>query len=181
MNEKLLDKIITAAYGRAGLPDRIAVWVERKRNPEAERIFREYRKTAEALKKMPKPECPDSILEKALIIPASHGRIKKRISTTALYYRRLAFGALTIVAVITVLLFYNKKEPVREPEYSRTEVEQAEQQAKAALAIVGQVLNNSNSILKNEIIYKQVSKPINNGIKTVNYIFRKGEKNESIN
>lgn len=182
MNEKLLNKIINAAYGSAGITDRLVVWLNVKKNSEAEKIFNEYKKTASAVKTLKQAQCPEAIVNKALAEAELSKKRKHSINLSRVFFTKgFAFGSIVaLVIAVTTALYLNKKENTEEV-YTEEQIELAEKQTKEALALVGKVLNNSKTILKNEVLYKQVSKPINVSIRTVNYLFKKGDKNESIN
>lgn len=182
MNEKKYHKIIDAAYGSAGLIDRLMVWYYTKKSTEANELFQKYKRTACGVKSLKQDECPDDILNSALLEASRLGKRKHKFNFADIFLSKgFAFGSVVmIVSAITLSVYYQRNKSADEV-YSREQIELAEKQTREALAIVGKVLNNSKTILKDEVLYKQVSKPINVSIRTVNYLFKKGEKYESIN
>jgi|GEM_PF-3197757 len=68
-------------------------------------------------------------------------------------------------------------EPARQQQHEeqtdrKQQGELVEQQTERALAIVGRVLNHSKEQLTDEVLYKQVSKPLRAGIETMNLLFK---------
>jgi orotate phosphoribosyltransferase-like protein len=182
MNERLLQKIIAAAYGSAGPIDRMIVWYHTKKSRLAEETFNSYKNTALGIKTIKEEQCPAGLVNVALADVQNSKKRKHNINLAGIFLSKgFAFSsAVVIIIAISVSVYYNKKSNAEEA-YTEEQIELAEKQTKEALAIVGKVLNNSKTILKNEVLYKQVSKPINVSIRTVNYLFKKGEKYESIN
>lgn len=63
INEKLLNRIISVAYGDANIVDKIKINVLALRNPEIKRLLAEYKITARSIGNLEKEDCPDEILE----------------------------------------------------------------------------------------------------------------------
>lgn len=184
MTEKLKEKIISTAYGTAGLTERLIVWLEVMKNPEALKALKEYKKTATAVHSLMPEKCPEESVRKITTKINSCRQKRKafRMNLSGiLNTRAFAFSIVSVLTIALAVTFYWQEKKRTEEVYSQEQVELAEQQTKVALAIVGKILNSSKTILKDEVIYKQVSRPISASIKTVNSLFNKGSKNETVN
>lgn len=184
IDDKLKEKIISAAYGSAGLADKIAVWFEKRNNPEAAKMYSEYKLTARQVNVLKYDECPVNLqleAEKKINLEEKNKqRFMFNIMSVQYIGQFAAIAAILLVAAMT--FFLHKPEVKQTPETITAEqVREAERETKNALALVGKVLNKSKDILKDDVLIKKVSKPINISIKTVNYLFNKGDKDETIN
>ncbi|MFC2094614.1 hypothetical protein ACFLSH_03195 [Bacteroidota bacterium] len=166
IDEKLLDKIIAVAYNDAGMYDRIVVWINARRNPEIEKILNDYKLTASSLHSLEEKKLPEANLKSVYHkigrrenpkpgVPFIHSFIfsKPLVSYAAV--------GIIIVAIVSVLLFYN---PQPEHNYTKAEIELAQQQLGESLAIVNKVFQNTEKTLDAEVLSKHVSKPLNKGL-----------------
>ena len=177
MKDDLLRKIIETAYGEAPLLTRWSIKIKAKISDEVNETLTRYSKTAAHVKNIEKEKCPDTLVNKVLTEVNDEKRKKHnpdfRLVFTA---RRFAVGLTALaVIVITTSVYYTEKKKA-EDVYTQEQIELAEKQTKEALAIVGKLLNNSKNTLKEDVLYKQVGKPLNLSFRTMNYLFKKGEK-----
>ena len=56
------------------------------------------------------------------------------------------------------------------------EVEKANRESRLAMSIVADIFSKTGKTLKTDILYKEISKPINEGMNTVNKLFNKETK-----
>ncbi|MBN1301917.1 MAG: hypothetical protein JW995_11940 [Melioribacteraceae bacterium] len=172
--EYLLNSIVRTAYNDAGFFEKIRVERLAAKDPLIGNILKDYKETARSVHSIKIEECPQELLE---IIPERrlNSRIGKPSFTVDLYTTLLSKPvstiAVTVLLTITVLsvVLLNRYEQFNN--YDKAEVELASRQTKYALAIIGKVFNTTTKSLTDEILNEKVSKPINEGIKTVNKIF----------
>ena len=62
MNEKLLNRIISVAYGDADFFEKLKIYFLAAGNSEVKRLLSEYKATAKAVHKLEQEECPQEIL-----------------------------------------------------------------------------------------------------------------------
>ena len=62
MNDKLLEKIISVAYGDASFIDKIKIQRLAKKNKEVKELWESYRQTAAEVHKLKEEECPNELL-----------------------------------------------------------------------------------------------------------------------
>jgi len=184
MNEKLNERIISAAYGDAGIVERLKIYWIARHNEEAKSTLAEYRKIADRVHSIRGEEYPEASAIKTI------QRIKREeanektfsIGWTSQLSKRpgvYAFGAILVVMAIAFALL---REPKPNYEgYTEAQVKTADRQAKEALAIVGRVINRSRNTLKNDVLIKQIGLPIHESVQTVNQLFKEGNKHENIN
>jgi hypothetical protein len=160
LDEELRNKIIAAAYEDAGLVDRLKIYFLTKKDAEAKRIFNEYKATAESIKSIKLEECPDSVIESVKIQTTKEKK---------LFIQKPAFAVSLLVLIITVavLMFQSKKE---EPVYTKAEIELAEEQVKASLAIVNKVFKKTENLIQEEVLPKRVGKPIHKSLTIINEV-----------
>ncbi len=175
MSDELLNKIISTAYGDASLKDKFAVRRLSKKYEEVRKLLEEYKTVASEVHKIKENVCPEKLIHNLPAGSNSH----KSFGTdfySMIFSRPLVSAAVSVVliAAITFGIFNNKQLEYRHT-YSKAEVQIAEKQAKQALAIVGKILNETSSTLKNEVLESKVAKPFGESIGIVNNLINKGE------
>ena len=162
ISEEILDKIIAVAYKDASLKDRINIYFLAKKNPEVNRLLKEYKETASNVKKVPLEECPDSVI-KSLEIKT--GKEKKSFVIKPAY--AFAIIVLFVSALVFVLTNQNKE---KEPVYTKAEVAQAEMQVKTSLAILNKVFKKTENLIEDDILPKRVGKPVQKSFSIINQV-----------
>ena len=166
IDEKLLDKIITVAYGDAGLYDRLIVWVNARRDPEIKKLMDEYRLTASSVHSLDEKKLPEANLKSLYHKIGQGGKTNPAVPFiySFNFSKPLVSSAVIgfiIITIVSVLLFYN---PAQEQKYTKTEIELAQQQLGESLAIVNKVFKNTEKKIDVEVLSKHVSKPLNKGL-----------------
>jgi hypothetical protein len=166
IDEDIFNKIISAAYGDAGLIDRLKIYFLIKKNEEAKRIFNDYRITAANVKKIPLEECPDSIIESL--------KIKTTRAKNPLIFKPVYVFSITLIIVSTfvaILLFSNKE---KERVYTKAEIELAEKQVKESLVIVNRIFKKTEKLIQEEVLPKRIGKPIHKSLTIINDVLTGG-------
>ena len=173
IDDKYLDKIISAAYGNAGIFDRIKIYFDARKNQEIRKLFDEYKETADAVKSFSKAECPVEILETGKNKIRKNITVQKPAAALSIFkHPAAAFATAAIIMGITALLLFNK--PKEEKTYSKADVVQAEQQVKQSLALVGKIFKKTQFKLTEDVFGRQVSPPIRKSFEIVNDLFKGG-------
>jgi hypothetical protein len=159
MDERLINRIISAAYDDSGLLEKFRIKKILRNNPEAKRLYNYYCEVAERVHKLDKIKCPDEVLEKAEDKISLTGYDRKHILQPA-----AAFAVILIAAITALFTLLNRPEP----KYTTAEIRTAEIQAKESLAYIGQLLNKTTSAVSNEILPEKVSKPVKKGFNIIN-------------
>lgn len=178
MNDKLLNKIISVAYGDAGFGDKIRIRLLANKNDEVKKLLECYRKTAEEVHKLKEEECPEELLNG---IEGQTINVVKHSDTFVFDFFSIIFtsplvstaAAFVVIAMIMLGIFLNRS---IQHQYTTAEIELADKQAKHALAIVGRIFNQTNHTLKEEVLNSRVAKPIRESMGIVNNLFT--SKNE---
>ncbi len=173
IDQNLIDKIISVAYGSAGFIDRLRIYFYSLKNPEIKQLLNEYKQTADVIHSINNLKCPDKIVEEANKIIQKENRPKRFSIFDQLFSKPIiaTVSAVIIVSVIGIFIF--KKQSVKTA-YSKAEVEIAEKQVKQSLALVGKVFRSTENTLTEEIIKKQVTPPFQKSLETVNSLFKGG-------
>ncbi len=179
LNEAMHNKIISVAYGDAGLLDRRKIMQAAAENEEVRNLLDEYKKTAREVKKIDLEEFPQELLK---TIESKTISLKKNTNTffydlySVILSRPGYSAAVTIVLVAAMVISLIINKPVQY-NYSAAEINVADKQAKYAFEIVGKIFNETNITLQKEVLGKAVAKPLNESIGVVNKLI-KGDKNE---
>jgi hypothetical protein len=178
INEDILNKVISVAYGDAGLFDKFLVSRFVRKYPDVKILLNEYRKTANDVKKTKGEKCPDELL---IRIKDKTIDVNKNSKTFISDFFSVMFvspvvSTVLVVIVIGVILFGVFLKSPREYKYSQKEIELADKQTKQALTIVGKIFNETNNTLKEEVLKSRVAKPIRESISVVNKLFAPADK-----
>ena len=175
-NEKQLQRIISVAYGDAGIIDKIKIYFLAARDNEIKKLLDEYKTTAGAVRNLEKENCPDEIIEKIknntgikdknLFFPAAE-------FIHALIYRP-ALTAAAVLILAAVIFLFTLFNGANRNQYSEKQIKQAENQVKQSLVLVSKIFNRTADNLENNIIKEQVAKPVYEGVSTINELFRGG-------
>ncbi len=175
IKEDLHDRIVTVAYGDAGIIDKLKVYFNAAKNPDVKKLLAEYKETAKAVSSFKEGNCPDGIIDsvnKKIKSELNSSRKDMLPLSTFLKKPVVVFSTAVIVLGISALLIFNK--PENKPEYSKTQVELAEKQVKESFALVGEVFKKTQYKLAEDVLGKQVSPPIKKGINLINNLFKGG-------
>ncbi len=172
INEKYLDKIISVAYGDAGIVDKLSIYRDARKYPEVKKILDEYRTTAEEVKSFAGEKCPDDLVRKIeKVIP---GVKQNKSGKYLIAFRKPVFSSVALVMVIAIAAFLIFRQPNREPKYSKAEVLTAEIQIKQSLGLVGKIFRQTQNTISQDVLDKQVVPPIKRGMNVVNNLLNGG-------
>lgn len=184
IDEKLLEKIISVAYGNAGFIDKLKIRHLAKKYPEVKETLDDYKKTAEELKGLEFEACPEELIKNVETIINIEKKTKRSFAFDlySIFITKPLYSAAALTVLIIAIIFSTAIDRnYQEPEYSTQEVLLASEQVEKALAIIGKVFNNARNTIKQDILTKQVSRPLNESVKSVNELFSKEYKNEKSN
>ena len=173
MKEKLLNKIISVAYGDANLFDKIKINRLAEKDMEVRNIFESYRATASEVHNLNEEEFPEEL---TAAIENRTVKMKKQSNMFAfdlytIIFRRPVFSATATVMLLGAILFGIISNRTIEYKYTPEEVSAADLQARKAFAIIGRIFDQTNTTLKEEVFNSRVAKPINEGVGVVNGLF----------
>lgn len=174
LNEEMLNKIISVAYGDATLRDKFIVMRAAKQNPNIRETLNSYKQNAKDVDALREEEYPDDLLKNVFRknIPVFKKTSSFLFDLYSTVFSRPIISAITTIVLITTIvttLIVNRPTQISY-HYSQAEINNADQQARKAFAIVGKFFKQTQITLENEIMGKRVAKPINDGIGIVNNI-----------
>ena len=176
INEELLDRIVSVAYGDAGIVDRIKIYFEARKNPAIKKLLDEYKGTASAVHSIASEKFPAEIIESVTRKIKIEAVIKKQnVYDSIRNFLKKPAVTFTIAAIVLslfALLLLQK--PKEEKKYSKAQVESAEKQVKESLALVGKVFKKTQLKLADDVLGKHVSPPIKKSINLINDLFKGG-------
>lgn len=183
MNEKLLNRIISVAYDDATHWEKFRINRLAKKYPEIESILNKHKKIAQQTHFIGLEECPNDILEN---IKRTTSSIKKREQSLifdlySFLFRKPAISAaivsLFLIALVSTFII---KRPEIHEQYSKREIELADQQVKQSLALISGIFRKTSQTVEKDILTDRVSKPIKESFNLVND-YLQGDKNENYN
>jgi cytochrome c1 len=178
MNDKLIEKIISTAYGDAGLIDKLHIYILSLRNREVRELLNEYRSTARAVHSAKEEELPEDKTE--MLYALAGGR--RRTKTAFLFDILSIFTAKPVVASVTafavmalVITTMFVKNPQPETVYSDEEIINAAAQTKQVFQILNEAFDHAKVVVEDKVLKENVAKPINESYKKITRIIKEGE------
>ncbi len=184
MNEKLLNKIISVAYGDASIKDKLNIYLLSLKNEEIKKVLNEHKRIASAAHNLDLEECPDNVIEKVSeSIKANNLRSKSMlVDLYSIFFRRpILSGAVATVIVLAVISTFIFERPEIKQQYTQQQIEQADSEVKYSLALVANVLNKTKRTIEKDVIQDKVNKPIKESLFIINDYLQGDKKNENVN
>ena len=184
MNEKLLNKIISVAYGDANLIDKFKIYWMAKNKDEVKSTLQQYKTNAEKLKHLTEEEVPERILTNVNNITKNLTGEKRSLffDLYTMVFSKPAVASVVlgifILAIVSTFIF--KRSEIKE-QYTVQEIELADKNVKKSLALVASIFNKTKTTIEKDILTKKVGTPIHKGFNVVNDLFIGEHKNEKIN
>jgi hypothetical protein len=170
IDDKYLDKIVSVAYGDAGILDKLTVHRDAKKYSQVKKLLDEYKATAIEVKDIAYNKCPDKVIENTEV----QIRKEKTPEKYSIVFRKPVYSsvALAIIIVIAALLIF--RHPNQRQKYSKAEVLTAEMQVKQSLGLVGKIFKKTQNTITFDVLDKQVVPPIKKGMNVVNNLLNGG-------
>jgi len=173
IKEELVNKIISVAYGDAGLLDKLIVKKLIRNNPDAKTLYDDFKNTADQVHKINEVNCPNELI--AMVEKQTSKSSGKSFAFTSdilsiIFFRPIASAFVTIIFIGFVVYGVLTNQELNN-RYSQEEIELADKQAKHALAIVGKIFNQTNTTLKEDVLNLRVAKPIRESVGIINNLF----------
>ena len=175
ISEELLDRIISVAYGNASFLEKRRIEKLASKNEKAHELLNEYKSTANAVHSIQKEEYEGKLKLQTISEPNSSMFDDVYLILIA---KPLVSAAATIILIFAITFsLFNNRELTYEG-YSLAEVQKANLESKQALLIVNKIFSKATQQLTDDILINEVSKPIKEGMNTVNKLFNKEKRNE---
>lgn len=186
IKDKLLTEIILTAYGDASYWKRKRVERLASQHKKVAELLQQYKTTAISVHSLQTETCPEEIIQIANIRVNNNKENSKSIFTDilAVFYTKPLFSvsaAFAVAAALIFTIFFGNLSKPDQIQYSTIEINKANQQAKEAFKIIGQIFNKTKRSVERDIISKRVKEPIDKSFNTINQLFNEGVKNEKIN
>ncbi|MFI5237159.1 MAG: hypothetical protein ACHQLA_04415 [Ignavibacteriales bacterium] len=175
IDQKLIDKIVSTAYGDAGIVDRLIVYWKAFQDDRIKMLFQDQKNIATAVQRVKQEETPIHLTQAVKGLTTNEKQAGFLISNIQhllfiLFEKRtIAFALLGIIFAI-VISFLIFREPEYTKKYSHAEIELAEKQFKLSLAIIGKAFEKAEKSFSDDILDKQINKKLNKGYYLVNNI-----------
>ena len=175
ISDEMHDRIISVAYGNASFLEKRRIEKLASKNKIIRELLDEYKTTADVVHSIP-PIKYDGKL-KIKTIPDSEKSILDDIYQI-LIENQLVTAAATFLIVFTISFSIFNNSKVTYDGYTFSEVKRANLESKQAFQIVNQIFRKTKDKLKNDILIKEIGKPIKDGINTVDKLFKQENRNE---
>jgi hypothetical protein len=175
INENLLDRIISVAYGDANFLENLKIYFLAAKNDQIKRLLIEYKTSAKAVHSLKQDECPLEILEKVEVSTVKKNR-QFSLAVKFLYplLYKPVFTVSIILLLISGLLFFTLFNKTVNNQYSEAQIKLAEKQVKQSLVLVNKIFYRTAKKVEHDILKEQVAKPVHEGISTINDLFKGG-------
>ncbi len=183
MEEKLLNKIISVAYGDAKIWERIEIYWLSKNNLEVKNLLEEYKKTAVKVHTLKKEEFSGSINREIENVKFEKFSSEKSLLFdlyTFVFRRPAVSSAILAVFILALVSTFIFERPEIHRQYTKQEIELADKQVKQSFALIASVFNKTKNTVEKDVLTDRVSKPIRESFNLVNN-YLQGDKNENIN
>lgn len=184
MDEKLLERVISAAYKDAPFWERLFVMWKAARDPEVKKLFKEYKTTAGQVHRLKEEACPESVIKRVEKLTLKEEKETHSFLLDvygAVFSKPLWSAAMVFVIVSTLALSVYLRQHEQPRPYTQKEIALANRQASETLKMVGRILNKTKSTVVEEILPEKVSKPINESLSIVRNIIDKETTDEKVN
>lgn len=174
LNKKLEEQIILTAYGDANIFIKLKIYMAIIFNKNIRKIFFSYRNTRKMINAIKNNECniavklPNSMLDKNKSFWAEIYCLFVEKPVLPVFYT-----SLIVIALLLSVFIKSNIKPIERVKYNVTEVQEANRKAKFALAVIGELLGETNLKIKKDIIVNKVAEPLNKSLETINKIFNK--------
>ncbi|HPN38751.1 MAG TPA: hypothetical protein PL041_10125 [Melioribacteraceae bacterium] len=166
------DDIISVAYGDASIFTKLKVYLSIIFNNKAYMLFKEYKTTKNAIKSIKKSE------QNLVIKLPGYIKYNKPSFWSEIYCLftlkpiiPVIYASVIIIAIFLAIIVREQvpKESSKHL-YTKEQIKVADEKAKYALALIGNILQETNSTIKADIIKKKVAEPLNEGLNIINNI-----------
>ena len=175
IDENLLDRIISVAYGDANFLEKFKIYFLAARYDKVKRLLTEYKITVKAIHSINQEECPVEILEN---VEANTLKKNGQFSLTIKFLYALLYKPIltvsTVLILISGMLFFMLFNKTNNNEYSEAQIKFAEKQLKQSLVLVNKIFYRTANKVEYDILRNQVAKPVHEGISTINDLFKGG-------
>jgi hypothetical protein len=178
MDDKLIEKIISVAYGDAGIADRLYINMLAKKNKEVLNLLNEYKKTAQEIHSLKEDELPEEILNRVetAIGINSKNRFTLIGDLMSLFVTRpvitSAAALILVISFITTMLVFKQNNEI---EYTQEEIEIAGMQAKQVFEKINEIFNKTEIYVKENVLTDNVAKPIDESCNKVINTIKEGK------
>ncbi len=172
LNKKLEEEIILTAYGDANIFTKLKIYMAIIFNKNLREIFFSYRNTKKMVNIIKDKDAdfvinlPPDLLEKNKGFWAELYCLFIEKPILPVVYASLIIFAL----LLSIYIKSNNNRPINSVKYNVAELNEADKKAKYALAVVGEILGETNLKIKEDIIVNKVAEPLNKSLQTINKI-----------
>lgn len=184
MDEKLLNRIISVAYGDASLFEKYKIYRLANKNSEIRNLLNNYKRTAKHTHSIKLESVSDEVLKKV----KNTTNIDENNNKSMLFdfytfvFRRPAFTAAIVgIFILAIISTFVIKRPEIHQQYTQQEIETADKQVKQSLALIAGVFKKTSLTVEKDVLTDRVSLPLMESFNLVNDFLQGENKNEKTN
>ena len=174
MDEKLLNRIISVAYGDATIAEKVKIYFLSRNNEEVKTTLEKYKLTAQQINNLDLEECPKEIIKNTASFTEQNVTKEKSILFdlyTFIFGRPALASMIATVFILAIISTFVFNRPEIKQQYSPQEIELADTQVKQSLVMIAAVFNKTRTTIETEILTEQVGVPVHKGFNLVNNLF----------
>jgi hypothetical protein len=184
VDEKLLNRIISVAYGDAKFIEKYKIYRLANKNAEIKNLLDEYKRTAKKTHSIKLESANDDVLKKVKSITnvESNNNNTMVFDLYSFIFRRPAFTAAILgIFILAVVSTFIIKRPEIHQQYTQQEIEAADMQVKQSLALIAGVFKKTSITVEKDVLTNRVSIPLMESFNLVNDYLQGENKNEKTN
>ncbi|MDX1699272.1 MAG: hypothetical protein R3250_01580 [Melioribacteraceae bacterium] len=183
MDDKILNSIIKVAYGEASFLEKLKIRKLAKGNSEISSLLEKHIQIANASRNLGTDAFPEEILKNVKNITRVSSPKEKSLFFdiySFIFMRPAISAAIFSVIILSLISTFVFKRPEIHQQYSKQEIELADQQVKQSLALLASVFKRTTTTVEKDILNDRVSRPIKESFNLVNEYLEE-DNNENIN
>ncbi|MCB9208485.1 MAG: hypothetical protein H6612_03555 [Ignavibacteriales bacterium] len=184
MDEKLLNRIISVAYGDASFIEKLKIYSLAKKNSEVKNLLEEYKRTANQTHSIKLENLSEEVIENIKNVTNTKHYQENSIFNDfySFVFRRPVFtSAIAVMIILAMVSTFIVKRPEIHQQYTQQEIENADKQVKHSLALIAGVFKKTSLTVEKDVLTDRVSIPIKESFNLVNEYLQGDNKNEKVN
>lgn len=178
MNDKLIDKIISVAYGDANIFTLLYIKIMAFKNKEVLKLLNEYKTTANDVHSLKDEELPESIMRNVNEIVGIKTENKFTfindifsLFITRPVYTSAAALILVLSLVTTMFILRQNNDAV----YTQEEIEIARMQTQKVFETINTIFENTRNYVEDSVLKEQVARPMTKSFNKITKAIKEGD------
>jgi len=178
MTDKLINKIISVAYGDANIFDIIHIKILAIKNREVSKLLNEYKATACEVRTLKEEVLPEEIMNKvaARIGAKTENKTNFTNDILSLFITRpiitSAAALILILSLVTTMFILRQNNDTL---YTQEEIEKAGLQTKQVFETISEIFSKTENYVKENVLKENVAKPMTKSFNKITKAIKEGD------